>query len=223
VRSDVAIQGAIMGQLPNDLLHPCSALIEAAGGGGDAPWWPKEMFTATLSALFGLGAAWIAIAFDRRKTINQELIKKRIEVFDKMAPKLNDLLCFARCVGDWRNLSPVLMLQHKRDLDRDFAIYRALFSETLAQAYFNLIADQYFATWQGSGQNARLRVSPARLMSEWGAGWDPAWNGLFSAVQDSRRPEQIAQAYNALMKQFAVEIGARPAPSRLFRRRESGA
>ncbi|MBO9560162.1 MAG: hypothetical protein J7515_16460 [Caulobacter sp.] len=212
-----------MDQAAGDLLHQCSALIDAAGGGKDAPWWPKEMFTAALSALFGLGAAWIAIAFDRRKTINQELIKKRIEVFDKMAPKLNDLLCFARCVGDWRNLSPGLMLKHKRDLDRDFAIYRALFSGALAQAYFNLIEGQYFAAWQGSGQDARLRVLPARLMSEWGAAWDPAWSGLFSAAQDARRPEQIAQAYVALMNQFAVEIGARPAPSRLFRRRASGA
>lgn len=202
-----------MDQAAADLLQQCSALIKAnGGGGGDAPWWPKEMFTAALSAAFGLGAAWIAIAFDRRKTINQELIKKRIEVFDLMAPKLNDLLCFARCVGAWRTLSPGQMLQHKRDLDRLFAIHGALFSRRLAKAYFNLIAGQYFATWQGSGLDATLRVAPGRLKSEWKTDWDPKWDAAFSPPQQAAQPEQIAAAYNALMNQFAVEIGARPAP-----------
>lgn len=201
-----------MNQAATDLLHQCSALIDASGGGKDAPWWPKEVFTLAFGALLSLGVAWVAIAFDRRKATNQELIKKRIEVFELMAPKLNDLLCFARCVGGWRTLSPGQMLRHKRELDRQFHIYDALFSKALARAYFNLIAGQYFATWLGSGLDARLRVTPARLKSEWGVNWDPAWDASFSTPEDATQPEQIAAAYRALMNQFAVEIGARPAP-----------
>jgi hypothetical protein len=201
-----------MDQAAADLLHQCKGLIDAAGGGKNEPWWPKEVFTILFGALLSLIVAWVAIAFDRRKATNQELIRKRIEVFELMAPKLNDLLCFARCVGGWRTLSPGQMLQHKRELDRHFAIYGALFSKALARTYLNLIAGQYFATWQGSGLDARLRVAPDRLKSEWGGNWDPAWDAAFSTPQQTTQPEQIAAAYAALMNQFAVEIGAQPAP-----------
>jgi hypothetical protein len=81
-----------------------------------------------LTGAIGIVAAFIAIRFDARKNVNQELIKKRISVYDSLAPKLNELLCFFLSRGSWKSLNPPLMIQRKRELDQAIYVYGPLFS-----------------------------------------------------------------------------------------------
>jgi uncharacterized membrane-anchored protein YhcB (DUF1043 family) len=66
------------------------------------PWW-TAVIAPLLTGILGVAAGYIAIRFDVKKVSNQELIKKRIAIYDEMAPKLNDLLCFFFALGHGRS------------------------------------------------------------------------------------------------------------------------
>ena len=91
--------------------------------------------------------AWLAINFDRKKTINQELIKKRLIVYDDMVPKANDLLCYFMCVGDWKSFDPTKLLDHKRKWDRLLFVYGPLLSPALVERAHQFI-NSCFSTYQ---------------------------------------------------------------------------
>jgi hypothetical protein len=161
-----------------------------------------------LTALLAMGGAWIAISFDRRKTLNQELIRKRIVIYEEMAPKLNDLLCFGRSIGRWKSLTPFDIIDRKRDLDRLISVYGALFSGRLARRYHAFI-DSLFLTYQGFGVPAKFRVPLDRLKAEWKTGWKPEWEEDFAPPNRASSSSEIKRRYDELMDQFAVDIGAR--------------
>ncbi|WP_152045267.1 hypothetical protein [Aureimonas psammosilenae] len=58
-----------------------------------SPWW-----TTLLSDFVALTVAWATVHLDRRKAVNQELMKKRIAIYDAIVPKVHDLLCCFTCV-----------------------------------------------------------------------------------------------------------------------------
>lgn len=169
-------------------------------------WW--GIFGAPLlAALLATAGAWVAISFDRKKTVNQELIRKRIEIYDQVAPRLNDLYCFALSVGQWKQLAPPSMIDHKRVLDRTVYIYGPLFSANLVQRYHTFIHTM-FLTYTAVGQAAQLRISRLYLEREWDSEWDENWNLLFAGDDHEVSDSDVRGAYNALMTQFAAEIGA---------------
>jgi hypothetical protein len=51
---------------------------------------------------------------------NQKVIEKRIDVYDKLAPMLNDLYCYFYYVGNWKELTPIRIIETKRKLDKTF-------------------------------------------------------------------------------------------------------
>ena len=202
------------------ILPTGNAIAEsAAGNAGATPWWWGALITPLLTGIFGVLVAYIAIYFDRKKTSNQELIKKRIEVYDDMAPKLNDLLCFFRIWGDWKGLPPPMMIQRKRELDRAIYVYGRLFSQATFDKYQEFI-HTCFVTFVQVGKNAVLRADRVRLQREWENGWQSAWDECFVDptrlyIVDGKRiaavvdGEIVATKYNELMILLASEIGVR--------------
>jgi hypothetical protein len=86
-----------------------SALAETPSGGGlsanpPPPWWLAAVVTPLLTSLLGLAVGYFGLRLDVRRTTNQELIKKRLEVYEKTVPLLDDLVCFFLSVGNWRTL-----------------------------------------------------------------------------------------------------------------------
>src|SRR5882672_4191993 len=113
---------------------------ETPGGGGlspnpPPPWWLGAVVAPLLTSLLGLGVGYFGLRLDIRRTTNQELIKKRLEVYEKTVPLLDDSLCFFLSVGSWKTLEPLKFVDGKRDLDRLFNIYGPLFSKDLFQRY----------------------------------------------------------------------------------------
>jgi hypothetical protein len=175
------------------------------------PWWWGPVLTALLTAVLAVVGAWIAIRFDRQKAINQELIKKRIALYDEIVPKANDLLCYFLCVGDWKSLCPSKLLVHKRALDRFANIHGALFSADAIAAYETFIAD-CFSTFSGRGKPAKLRADMARLKRQFGQDWQAAWEDHFETgnVVDDQR---LKASYDRFVEALAEEIGATGKPS----------
>jgi len=169
-----------------------------------ARWWWAPILTAFLAVV----GAWIAIAFDRRKATNQELIKKRIEVYEKAVPKANDLLCYFTCLGNWKALTPDTIISHKRELDRITHVYGPLFSSRTKTAYHSFI-HACFKTFVGSGMAAQIRADVDDLKSQWRENWRPEWDVLFVPPPEAVSLGSLRSAYNAYLEALAWEIGAR--------------
>jgi hypothetical protein len=93
----------------------------------------------------------------------RRLIDRRLELFDSMAPGLNDLLCFFLLVGDFRNITPPIAIAHKRELDQQFYVNEALMSPEFASRYHAFIG-ACFQTYTGVGHDARLRASEQEVV-----------------------------------------------------------
>jgi hypothetical protein len=108
----------------------------------------------------------------------RRLIDRRLELFDSMAPGLNDLLCFFLLVGDFRNITPPIAIAHKRELDQQFYVNEALMSPEFASRYHAFIG-ACFQTYTGVGHDARLRASEQRHRAEREAEWTDDWSRYF--------------------------------------------
>lgn len=192
----------------------CHAAICAASAAAPAaaatPWWWAPVLAAGL-AVFG---AWMAIAFDRRKSINQELIKKRIVLYDEVVPMANDVLCYFTAVGGWKALTPTDLLAHKRALDRFINVHGALFSDDLTTAHRAFIM-ACFRERNGPGEPARLRANRDVLKYEFGPAWKDAWNVSFVEVEYRVDSKTLRSTYDEFLRVFAREIGT---PLRRWRR-----
>lgn len=181
----------------------CRVILEQADKGGGVAWWLIPLFSAVLA----VGGSWVAIAFDRRKAVNQELVKKRLELYATYVPMANDVYCFMMTIGHFRKLTPDDMLDRKRDLDRFRHLYGPLFAgHELVDAYDAFIGDS-FATFGGSGQPAKIRANPSRLAKQYGAAWNAGWNGSFDPANEPDGRAYIAH-YDAFVLAFAKQVGA---------------
>jgi hypothetical protein len=148
----------------------------------------------------------LGLALERRKVANQELTKKRIAVYDQVAPRLNDIMCFYRAVGHWASLDPDKIITAKREADRQMHVYRALFSPGFFATY-QAFMDVCFETFSDprGGTPAKLRIDRGHAMREMGARWSDAWTERCSG-----KPTPVGEmsaAYAAVMAAFAREIG----------------
>ncbi len=194
---------------------PCDA---ATASSVEPPWWWGAAVAPLLTGAFGAIAAYLAIRFDSRKTLNQELIKKRIDLYDEVAPRLNDLLCSFLAVGQWKTLPPPVVLQRKRDLDRIIHVYGPLFSQVVVDQY-RVFIHKCFRTFNGSGRDALLRADIVHLQKEWGPAWQPDWNEQFVTLRDMVTERELRDEYARLMTALAVGIGTpRRKPGRAGRR-----
>lgn len=189
-----------------ELLRSCAPAAPRSAG---PPWWWGILIAPLVSAALTLAVGYLAIRIDLRKAINQELIRKRIAVFDEMTPKLNDMVCFFTCVGDWSALSPSTLLAHKRALDRARHIHGPLFSAAFGKAYDSFM-EATFRTFTGRGRAALLKGNVERIRKQWGPeNWDTRWETRFVPHGEATPHEEIKRRYDALMRQFAAEIGVR--------------
>jgi hypothetical protein len=139
---------------------------------------------------------------------NRKLIERRISLYDAMAPKLNDLYCFFRCVGSFREIDPPTALKRKRELDSYFHVNRFLFSPDFATQYHGFM-DACFETYTGGGEDAKLKSDVEEQAFERGAEhWDPSWTNYFvSDGRDLTNAGEIRSRYESLMASFSRDLG----------------
>jgi hypothetical protein len=89
---------------------------------------------------------------------NRKVVEKRIEIFDKLAPDLNQLYCYFAWVGNWKELTPPEIIAIKRSLDHGFHVNRYIIGEEVFRAYNAFIA-LTFEVFTGAGKDARMRTA----------------------------------------------------------------
>jgi hypothetical protein len=93
---------------------------------------------------------------DKKQWTNQKILEKRLAVYDKVVPILNDILCFHCYVGNWKNISAQDIIAYKRLLDKEMYVYSPLFDHDLMEKY-NCFMNLCFQTDTGWGNDAKIK------------------------------------------------------------------
>lgn len=140
---------------------------------------------------------------------NQTVVTHRLDIFAKLAPGLNQLLCFGTFVGGWKEIDPRKAIEIKRKLDETFYANKVLFSEELFAAYHRFMA-VLFDMFGTTGADAKIK---APIESRWGSRRDQSWwhhdpenmESLFSPGKVSDLDE-IQAAYDELAQRFRADL-----------------
>jgi hypothetical protein len=123
-----------------------------------------QLAVAALMPLTLLGIGLIVARNTRRldsyQHANQTVVARRHQIFQEVAPKLNQLLCFMAFVGRWKEITPAAVLNLKRDVDEVMYTNRLLFSDALFASYQTFMARLFamYATIDGDAL-IRARIS----------------------------------------------------------------
>lgn len=177
-----------------------------------SPWNSLEIAKLILGfltpLLVGVGVFLITKSMhslEKRSIVSQKVIERRLTLFDTMAPLLNDLYCYFVRVGGWKELNPPALIDKKRTLDRSFYVNKALFSPEFQEKYVAFL-DDCFHVFSGHAKNARLRTHAEEYVGL--PNWNENWRHSFVNTKSHICPlDRFAADYEALMHQFAVEVG----------------
>jgi len=143
--------------------------------------------------------------FEHKQWRNQKLIEKRLNVYDDLAPLLNDILCYYTYVGNWKENTPTEIINLKRTIDKKVYLAAPLFCKEFFDAcmtYMNVCYESY----TGWGQDARLKTKIQRRQDSFGAKWNKEWNQAF-CTDNCPEPREVRLAYLNIMNIFSQEIG----------------
>jgi hypothetical protein len=173
-------------------------------------WNSLEVVKITVGFLTPLAVGVVGWFISRQLATNQELIKKRIQIYDSVAPLLNDIYCHFRCIGDFRSISPPEIVNHKRVLDRNLYVYHALFSSQLFDQYQRLINQFCFRPYTGAGESAKIRASANIIKMQWKEKWQPEWDKYYDEEDiPFEQHDQFVLEYQRLLELFAENLGFR--------------
>jgi hypothetical protein len=175
-------------------------------------WSSVQIVTLVVDAATPITVVVLGVLFTRASRrieqvqwANQTVVTRRLDIFDKLAPGLNQLLCFATFVGVWKEIDPRKAIAIKRDLDQTMYANKVLFSDELFAAYHRFMT-VLFAMFGTTGADAKVR---APIESKWGSRrdlrwWDDAMSDLFT--EDAASLEEIQAAYEELSRQFRADL-----------------
>ena len=144
---------------------------------------------------------------------SQELVKARLDRYNKLAGPLNSIFCYFTFIGRWKELSPVEILDLKREADQTFYVAMPLFTAEVKDSYESFIGlcFRHFGPW---GQPATLRTSFCLRQRHYSGRWDEQWAGMFDrdVRQGVSAHELIAirEAHNRFLRVLAIDVGVDP-------------
>lgn len=149
--------------------------------------------------------------YEHRQWSNQKVIEKRLDVYERITPQLNELMCYFLQIGAWKRNDPRSIISMKRDIDKIAYIYAPLFSEQFLERY-NGFMSVCFATFRGDGKDAQLRIEaqPYRdaFVGKDGCGtWDAAWDDCYTGKEEKSEEGDVRKAYRELVGLIARELG----------------
>ena len=177
-------------------------------------WNSLQIATLAVDALIPVTVAGLGVVFARTSRrieqvqwANQTVVTRRLDIFAKLAPGLNQLLCFATFVGVWKETEPRQAIALKRELDQTMYANKVLFSGELFDAYRQFMAT-LFAMYATVDGDALLR---APIKCAWGDRRNLAWwdegtmAGLFHTTTPAS-PDEIQAAYDQLADRFRADL-----------------
>jgi hypothetical protein len=159
--------------------------------------------TPIMTGVVGIIVVRLGTKLDVSKQLHQELLRKRLQLFEDVAPKLNDIFCFFQAVGHWADLSPDEVIKRKRAIDRSIQVNRYLFRSDVWEAY-QRFEQSHFDMFAAVGQPARLRLDMTYIRERVGDYFKSEWTPMASAKAGNH--EEQRDRYQALMQILGSEI-----------------
>jgi len=178
----------------------------------DEVWNGLEITKLIISALTPLIVFYLGIRIsyrlkeiEHRQWANQQLIEKRLAVYDELVPLLNDIMCYFAYIGCWKELVPPQVVAGKRRVDRIAYINAPVFpSEFLIQ--YNQFIHLCYKTFRGWGKDAQLRTETTERQKAAGATWDAKWNSCFD-TKDYPKPDEVRHGYAQFVAYMSEAVG----------------
>ncbi len=159
--------------------------------------------TPIMTGLVGLIVLRMGTKLETTKQLHQELLKKRLQLFEDVVPKLNDIHCFYQSVGHWAELSPEEVIRRKRAIDRVIQVNRYLFRSDFWDEY-QRFEQAHFEMFAVPGQPARLRLDLDHVRKLTGKAFKDEWLPFVSSKTGSH--EEQRKHYQALMEILGREV-----------------
>ena len=151
--------------------------------------------------------------FEHRQWSNQKVIEKRLEVYEKITPRLNDMMCYFMRIGSWKEYDPTEIIDMKRETDKVAHIYAPLFSPAFMKHYNHYIG-LCFATFRGAGKDAQLCADAIHYRDAYVGDdndqhrtWQAEWDQCFTGPEEAVDRHDVRQGYQNLVSLIAAELG----------------
>jgi len=166
----------------------------------------SETLTPIIVLIFGIKINKILKKQDADLWTNQKILDKRLDIYDKVIYMLNDIYCFHSYVGNWKELSPLDIIEHKRKLDKIMYSYVPLFKDGLLKAYENFMNECYktFSSWGSDSKIKSLYINREKYNKLWKNTWIEMFDceNIKSDKDEEDSIKNKKQKYENLMDSF---------------------
>jgi hypothetical protein len=159
--------------------------------------------TPIVTGIIGMLVLRMGNRLEDVKLLHQELLRKRLHLFEEVAPLLNDIHCFYEAIGHWAELSPEEVILRKRAIDRAIQVNRYLFRSDFWDRY-QQFEEAHFEMFSGVGRPARLRLDMKHIQDHAGELFRTEWTP-FVSTKGGDHAEQ-SQDYQRLMDILGREV-----------------
>ena len=136
---------------------------------------------------------------EKKHQTNQKIIEKRIEIYDRIGPKLNDIFCFYCYNGNWKEITPLDIVSLKKELDKDIAVSTPLFSNDVNKKYIDFMRLCFvsFSGWEHEEKIKSLYELRQENNLEWNNDWIPFFdtNNVVEAVKVKERYDELIASF----------------------------
>jgi len=131
----------------------------------------------------------------------EQVLAEKQRIYAEIAENLNVIYVYLEDVGDFRQYTPVVVVQKKRETDRLFHMYRPYWSAATEEKY-NAYINAAFKTYNGAGFPARINASKDQKVAAYkhdGLTWSPSWDGYFTEHEDATIPEKYGSLTSSML------------------------
>lgn len=132
-----------------------------------------------------------------------QILGEKQKIYTELGKNLNVIFVYVADVGDFRQYTPVEVVNRKRDSDRMFFMYRPYWSDDTEHKYNNYMK-ACFQTYNGAGLPATINASKAEKVAAYqhdGLRWENSWNGYFTESVDPN----VSTKYYALVSSLLAD------------------
>ncbi len=161
-----------------------------------------SFITPVVILLLGIWAKGIATNHEKRISLNDRIIEKRVEIYENIGQKLNDIYVFLIQVGHWKELTPEHVIQRKREIDKIMYVNRPYWSEAAFNKYI-AFTNAGFEIWTGVGEDAKIKTYMRQFREL--PQWNDSWKTAFSTEDPTI--DEVKRSYAELMAAFSEQFG----------------
>ena len=160
-----------------------------------------DLLGPLIAAVFGIWVLRLTKRIEQNQWRNQKLIEKRILIWDQVGPVVNDIYCYCKRIGSWKEMTPIDVITRKRTAGKVVHLSRPYFSNKFFRSYIDFTTSS-FAMFQGHGADAKIRTS---LWEHRNArhDWESNWDELF---KDEFDEDALDSAYEEMLRQVQDEL-----------------